>query len=174
VTVGGKAGEVVFGNVTDARYIYRGQLVALSGLYEDYTAKDGDVMTGETAYNVTVPGGATVTINGVSITGAGGGSAGAPEFSAGGKAATTEFVKGAGGKWTLTTFAELSNDALGSDVADGQIKVYAADTLEELKTASPMSSGVTVTEKKSAVKTTIEVVPPGSPDSQFFKVKFGE
>ena len=174
VTVGGKAGEVVFGNVTDARYIYRGQLVALSGLYEDYTAKDGDVMTGETAYNVTVPGGATVTINGVSITGAGGGSAGAPEFSAGGKAATTEFVKGAGGKWTLTTFAELSNDALGSDVANGQIKVYAADTLEGLKTASPMSSGVTVTEKKSAVKTTIEVVPPGSPDSQFFKVKFGE
>lgn len=46
--------------------------------------------------------------------------------------------------------------------------MYAADTLEGLKTASPMSSGVTVTEKKSAVKTTLEVVPPGNPDSQFF------
>ena len=33
--------------------------------------------------------------------------------------------------------------------------------------------GVTMKEKKSAVKTTIEVTPP-SGASQFFKVKFGE
>ena len=98
----------------------------------------------------------------------------APAFAAGGKAAITEFVKGANGKWTLTTFAEMSNDALGSGVEDGQIKVYAAPTVEGLNNASPMTSGVTVKEKKSAVMTTIEVTPPGNPDSQFFKVKFGE
>ena len=98
----------------------------------------------------------------------------APAFAADGKAATTEFVKGENGKWTLTTFAEMSNDALGADVADGQIKVYAAGALEDLDGASPMTSGVTVKEKKSAVMTTIEVTPPGNPDSQFFKVKFGE
>ncbi len=98
----------------------------------------------------------------------------APAFAADGKAATTEFVKGENGKWTLTTFAEMSNDALGSGVANGQIKVYAAPTVEGLNNASPMTSGVTVKGKKSAVMTTIEVTPPGNPDSQFFKVKFGE
>ena len=68
----------------------------------------------------------------------------------------------------------MSNDALGADVADGQIQVYAAPTVEGLDAASPMTSGVTVKEKKSAVKTVIEVTPPGNPPSQFFKVKFGE
>ena len=98
----------------------------------------------------------------------------APTFAADGDAATTKFVQGENGKWTLTTFAEMSNDALGADVADGQIKVYAAGALEDLDGASPMTSGVTVKEKKSAVKTVIEVTPPGNPPSQFFKVKFGE
>ena len=38
-----------------------------------------------------------------------------------------------------------------------------------------MTSGVTVTEKKSAVKTTIEVTPPDpTATKQFFKVEFGE
>jgi hypothetical protein len=46
--------------------------------------------------------------------------------------------------------------------------------VEGLKTASPMTSGVEVKEKKSAVKATIEVTPPGSPAQQFFKVEFGE
>ena len=95
-------------------------------------------------------------------------------LAADGKAATTEFVKGENGKWTLTTFAEMSNDALGSGVANGQIKVYAAPTVEGLNNASPMTSGVTVKGKKSAVMTTIEVTPPGNPPTQFFKVKFGE
>ena len=80
-----------------------------------------------------------------------------------------------GGKWTLTTFAELSNDAVGADVAADQIKVYAADTVEGLDSASPMTSGVEVKEKKSAIKTTIEVTPPDpTAAQQFFKVKFGE
>lgn len=42
-----------------------------------------------------------------------------------------------------------------------------------LKTAEPLASGVRVTEKKSAVKTTIEVVPPEAAQ-QFFKVEFGK
>ena len=37
-----------------------------------------------------------------------------------------------------------------------------------------MTEGVTVKEKKSAVKTTIEVTPPPAAPAQFFKVKFGE
>lgn len=143
----------------------------------DYTAEDGDEIVGSSeTYKVTVPGGATVTINGVSVAGAAGGGAEvpAPEFSDGGKSATTAFAKGENGAWTLTTFAELANDAIGADVTEGQIKVYAADTLEGLKTAEPLASGVTVTEKKSAVKTTIEVVPPAEAAQQFFKVEFGE
>jgi hypothetical protein len=98
----------------------------------------------------------------------------APAFASTGDAATTKFVQGENGKWTLTTFAEMSNDALGKDVANGQIKVYSASTVEGLNNASPMTSGVTVKGKKSAVMTTIEVMPPGNPPTQFFKVKFGE
>ena len=110
--------------------------------------------------------------------GAGGGSGTvlpAPTFAADGDAATTKFVQGENGKWTLTAFAEMSNDALGKDVADGQIKVYAAPTVEDLDDPSSQLSnnGVRVKEKKSAVKTVIEVTPPGNPPSQFFRVKFG-
>ena len=90
-------------------------------------------------------------------------------------AATTQFVQGENGKWTLTAFAELGNDAVGKDVADGQVKVYASETIEGLKTAEPMAGGVEVKEKKSAVMTTIEVT-PADPDAsaQFFKVEFGD
>ena len=99
----------------------------------------------------------------------------APTFASTGDAATTKFVQGENGKWTLTAFAEMSNDALGKDVADGQIKVYAAGALEDLDDPSSQMSnnGVRVKEKKSAVKTVIEVTPPGNPPSQFFRVKFG-
>ena len=65
-------------------------------------------------------------------------------------------------------------DSVGTAVTDGQIKVYAADSVEGLEDAEPVSEGVTVTERKSAVKTTIEVVLPSTPEKQFFKVKFGE
>ena len=156
--------------------IIKSKTIDLAYLDGDYTAQDGDVIqTGDTAYNVTIPAGATVTINGVTVTGAAGGTVlPAPAFAADCDAATTKFVQGENGKWTLTTFAEMSNDALGADVADGQIRVYAAPTVEGLDAATPMTSGVTVKEKKSAVKTVIEVSPPGNPPSQFFKVKFGE
>ncbi|MBQ9431602.1 MAG: hypothetical protein IJU44_08630 [Kiritimatiellae bacterium] len=99
----------------------------------------------------------------------------APVFAADGMAATTEFVRGTNGTWTITAFAELGNDALGKDVTDGQIKVYAADTLEGLKTASPMAGGIVVEEKKSAIKAKLTVLPPDpTAPAQFFKVKFGE
>lgn len=161
----------------DATYTATFAKVAdLSLVTGDWTAVDGDVITNSTSHAVTVPAGARVTVNGVTIYGAAGGGAEvpAPEFSDGGKSATTAFAKGENGAWTLTTFAELANDAIGADVTEDQIKVYAADTLEGLKTAKPLASGVTVTEKKSAVKTTIEVVPPAEAAQQFFKVEFGE
>ena len=168
------AGSLDDNEGTSTRVI-KSKTVNLAYVEGDYTAQDGDVIqTGDTAYNVTIPAGATVTINGVTVTGAAGGTVlPAPTFAADGDAATTKFVQGENGKWTLTTFAEMSNDALGADVADGQIQVYAAGALEDLDGASPMTSGVTVKEKKSAVKTVIEVTPPGNPPSQFFKVKFG-
>lgn len=154
------------------------KIADLSLVTGDWTAADGDIITNTTAHAVTIPAGAIVTVNGMTFRGAGGSGSPAvpaPEFSEGGKAATTDFTQDADGKWTLTTFAELSNDALGSGVADGQIKVYAASTLEGLNTASPMTSGVEVKEKKSAVKTTIKVMPPNpSASTQFFKVRFGE
>ena len=54
------------------------------------------------------------------------------------------------------------------------IKVYAAETLPGLDSATPMATGVEIKERASAVKTTIEVTPPSGSRSQFFKVKFGE
>ena len=69
----------------------------------------------------------------------------------------------------------MEGDSIGTAVTDGMIKVYTADSVEGLKTASPMTEGVTVKEKKSAVKTTIEVTPPDpTATQQFFKVEFGE
>ena len=162
--------------VSNTTYTATFQKVADLALVEsDWTAANGDVLTGTTTHNVTIPGGATVTFNGVSITGAGGGVAPeAPSFSESGESAVTKF-EGAGNTWTLTAFAEMEGDSVGTAVTDGQIKVYAADTVEGLESASPMASGVTVKEKKSAVKTIIEVTPPDpTAPAQFFKVKFGE
>lgn len=141
----------------------------------DWTAADGDTITNTTSYAVTVPAGASVTVNGVTIRGAAGAAPNpAPEFAAEGKSATTAFAKTANGTWTLTTFAELANDAIGADVADGQIKVYSAGSLEELASAQPLAEGVKVVEKKSAVKTTVEVVAPEDAQKRFFKVEFGK
>ena len=141
----------------------------------DWTAADGDVITNATVHAVTVPAGASVTVNGVTIRGAAGDAANpAPEFDAAGKSATTAFTQGTNGVWTLTTFAELANNAIGADVSGDQIKVYSAAKLEDLETAAPMTEGVTVKEKKSAVKTTIEVVAPAEDKARFFKVEFGK
>ena len=162
--------------VSNATYTATFKIVAdLSLCTNDWTAADGDEIVGETAHEVTIPGGAHVTINGVAVAGSGGGAANPPPaFASGGTAATAEYVQGEGGKWTLTTFAELANDARGTDVTDSQIKVYSADTLEELKNATIPVAGATVKETKSAVKATVEVPAPSGKTSQFFKIKFGE
>ena len=160
-----------------ARRVISSRIIDLAYVEGDYTAKDGDVIrTGDTARTVTIPAGATVTIDGVAVAGAAGAAVPpAPEFAANGKATTTEFTQGENGTWTLTAFAELANDAIGADVADDQIKVYAAGTVEGLNNATPLTSGVEIKEKKSAVKTTIEVTPPDpAAPAQFFKVKFCE
>jgi hypothetical protein len=149
-------------------------VIDLSTLTDAYTAQDGDVLTGTTEYEVSIPGGAHVTINGVAVTGTGGGSAPAPTFAEDDASEVVKFAQAEGGKWTITAFAELANDAMGADVADGQIKVYSADTLEELKSATTPAAGAAVKEKKSAVKATVEVPAPSGKNSQFFKVKFGE
>ena len=147
------------------------QAVNLNNLTGDFTAADGDVLTGTTAHNVSIPGGATVTVNGVSITGAGGGATpAAPSFSDGGEAVTTKFTKGTGNTWTLTAWGEIANDASGTAVADGQIKVYRGNEVNNISTP------VTPTEmtKKSAVKVEMKVTAPTDAEKQFFKIKFGE
>lgn len=149
----------------------------LSLCTSDWTAADGDEIVGTTAaYAVTIPAGASVTVNGMTFRGAsgGGGSVPAPAFTVGGASEIVKFAQADGGKWTITAFAEMSNESRGTDVTDSQIKVYSADTLEELKNATIPVAGATVKETKSAVKTIVEVPAPSGKDSQFFRVDFGE
>ena len=158
------------------------------GAITGVTGQPAIILAGDTAFAATGTGtisaddgieavkrpGSVTAANGVTVTGIGGGAAvDAPSFSESGESAVTKF-EGAGDTWTLTAFAEMEGDSVGTAVTDGQIKVYAADSVEGLKDAEPVSEGVTVTERKSAVKTTIEVVLPSTPEKQFFKVKFGE
>ena len=49
------------------------KVVDLSRLSGNYTAVDGDVMINSTTYSVTIPAGASVTMNGVTVNGASGG-----------------------------------------------------------------------------------------------------
>ena len=76
-------------------------------------------------------------------------------------------------KWTLTAFAELE-DCTAEGLADPQVKVIRADSPEGLGAATPMANGVTVKEKKNAVKVELEVEAPVGASAQFFKVRFGE
>ena len=117
----------------------------------------------------------SVTIgSGVTATGlSGGGSVPAPAFAEGGASEIVKFAQAEGGKWTITAFAELGNASVGEEVTSGQVKVYAADTVDGLKTASALTEGVAI-ENKSAVKSTIQVTAPSGKDSQFFRVDFGE
>lgn len=150
------------------------KVVDLSTLTKDYSAVDGDVIINTTTYAVTVPANASVTVNGVTIKGASGTTVDDPSFSESGESAITKFKQVSDGVWTVTAFAEMDNESRGTDVKDSQIKVYAAGSLEDLKTAEPLTSSDYTVEKKSAVKTTINVTVPGTPEKQFFKVEFGE
>lgn len=164
--------------VSNTTYTATFKKVADLALVESgWTVADGDEIVGETKHNVTIPGGATVTINGVSVTGAGGGgSAPSPAFAAGGASEIVKFAQAEGGKWTITAFAEMSNESRGTDVSEDQIKVYSGDTIEALEAETePISEGVTIEERNSAVKTVIKITPGESvTGGKFFKVKFGE
>ena len=153
------------------------KIADLSLCTSDWTAADGDEIVGTTAaYAVTIPVGASVTVNGMTFKGASGGGAEvpAPAFTAGGASEVVKFAQAEGGKWTITAFAEMSNESRGTDVTASQLKVYRASSLEGLKTAEAMTSGVTLTEKTSAVKVTLEVEAPTDAEQQFFRVDFGE
>ena len=125
-------------------------------------------MTNSTTYAVTIPGGASVTINGVAVQGAGGGVAATPEFAAGGEAVTTKFTKGDGNTWNITAWGEIANNASGMDVGNAQIKVYRGNEVDAVTT---LVAPATVT-KKSAVKVELSVEAPVEADKQFFKVEF--
>ncbi len=66
----------------------------------------------------------------------------------------------------------FANAADGADVTEDMVKVYSAETLEELKTALPLDQGVAV-ETKSAVKTTIKATAPQGAKSRFLRVEYG-
>ena len=60
------------------------------------------------------------------------------------------------------------------DFADASIFLPAAETVEGLESVSPMADGVTVTDRKSAVKVSLEVETPPGNGSRFFRVDIGE
>lgn len=93
-----------------------------------------------------------------------------PGFAPGGKAAITDFVKGAGNTWNITAFAELANGASGALVPDNAIKVYCGDTVDGVTNAVMP----TTLQKASAIKVDIAVEAPLGAEQQFFNVKFGE
>ena len=93
-----------------------------------------------------------------------------PGFAPGGKAAITDFVKGADNTWNITAFAELANGASGALVPDSAIKVYCGDTVDGVTNAVMP----TTLQKASAIKVDIAVEAPLGAEQQFFNVKFGE
>ena len=149
------------------------------------TGEPAIVLAGETAFSAKGTGtisadsgieavkrpGTVSAASGVTITGLGGAAPGPAVFGDGGKAFTAEFAKGEGNVWTVSTFAELESGS-ADGLADGQIKVYSADSVEGLESALPMSSGVSVRSKTPAVKVELEVAAPSGADAQFFKVTF--
>lgn len=157
---------------TTYRAVYFDKIADLSTLASDWAAADGDVITNTTEYAIRIPGGASVTINGVKVSGMGGDSTPAiPEFAEGGSSEVARFERTDDGKWLLTCYLDIANDASGTSVDNGMVKVYSADSVDALDSAEPMDDGVNVIEKKSAVKMTFEVTAPPDAPSQFFRVK---
>ena len=158
--------------VSNTTYTATFKKVADMSLLEgDWEAKDGDEIKGETTYKVTIPGGATVTVNGVKVAGAGGGAeVPPPQFAEGGASEVVKFAKGEGGKWTITAFAEMSNESRGTDVTEGMIRVYRGDEVDDVTT--PVTPNEMT--KKSAVKVEMTIEAPGDAEQQFFRVDFGE
>lgn len=145
----------------------------LSLLTSDWSPADGDVLLpAETPYQVTIPAGASVTIAGVALASEGSSSS-APVFSDGGAALITAFAPSEEGNWTLEAYGDLSSGTAEGVIAD-MVQVYAADTVEGLATASPLSSGVVLKNIQNAAKATLEVSPSSASETQFFRVQFTE
>ena len=156
----------------DAAYRASFALVAdLSLLDGDWSPSDGDVLLpGETPYKVILPAGATVTLDGIALA-ADGSSPSAPTFADGGAGFLAGFAPAEGGNWTLEAYGNLASGT-AEGVTPDMVQVYAADTVEDLVTASPLTSGVTLKDTQNAVKATLEVTPPSTSDTQFFRVQF--
>lgn len=151
-----------------ATFAYVADLSLLTG---DWSPTDGDVLLpGETPYKVILPAGATVTLDGVALA-ADGSSPSAPTFADGGAGFLAGFAPAEGGNWTLEAYGNLVNGT-AEGVTPDMVQVYAADTVEDLATASPLTSGVTLKATQNAVKATLEVTPPSTSDTQFFRVQF--
>ena len=151
-----------------ATFAYVADLSLLDG---DWSPADGDVLLpGETPYKVILPAGATVTFDGVALA-SDGSSPSAPTFADGGAGFLAGFAPAEGGNWTLEAYGNLSSGT-AEGVTPAMVQVYAADTVEDLATASPLTSGVTLKDTQNAVKATLEVTPPSTSDTQFFRVQF--
>ena len=137
-----------------------------------FSAKGTGTISADSGIEAVQRPGSVAAASGVTITGMGGDVA-STAFGAEGKAITTGITQGTGNTWTLTAFAELESGT-AEGMEDSAVKVYRANTLEDLQSATPLSNGVTVREKKNAVKVELEVSAPTDAPSQFFKVSFGE
>lgn len=152
----------------DATYTATFACVAdLSLLDGDWSPSDGDILLpGETPFSVMISPGVTVTIDGVEVV-----SPSAPAFANGGSSLITGFAPAEDGTWTLEAYGDLASGTAEGVNAD-MVQVYAADTVEDLATASPLTSGVTLKNTQNAVKAILEVTPPTTSDTQFFRVQF--
>lgn len=152
----------------DATYTATFACVAdLSLLDGDWSPADGDVLLpGATPYSVMISPGVSVTIDGVEVV-----SPSAPAFANGGSSLITGFAPAEDGTWTLEAYGDLASGTAEGVSAD-MVQVYAADTVEDLATAAPLTSGVTLKNTQNAVKATLEVTPPTTSDTQFFRVQF--
>ena len=151
-----------------ATFAYVADLSLLTG---DWSPADGDVLLpGETPYKVILPAGAAVTLDGVALA-ADGSSPSAPTFADGGAGFLAGFAPAEGGNWTLEAYGNLAS---GTDegVTPDMVQVYAADTVADLATAAPLTSGVTLKATQNAVKATLDVTPPTPSETQFFRVHF--
>lgn len=153
-----------------------GHQVVLDNLVADYTAAEGDELVGSSSHTVTIPGGITVTFNGTPVTGTGGGEPPAPVapvFANGGASIATDFAAEGANKWTVEAVGVLEAGT-AEGVTPAMVKVYAADTVAGLSTATPLATGVTLENRMNAVLVTLEVEPESTAEQQFFKVKFGD
>ena len=90
-------------------------------------------------------------------------------FPDGGDSTISRFSQGGNGKWSVTAFAELAEGS-AEGMGDGQLVVYAADTVGGLTNAAPLQSGYEIKSKANAVKVDLEV--ESNAATQFFRVGF--